>query len=191
VPKLWNDTITEHRHAVRDAVLDAAAALVHEHGLTGVTMSLLATTAGIGRATLYKYFPDVQAVLLAWHERQVGGHVQQLAAARDQAGEPLQKLTAVLRTYALISHRHHGTELAAGLHRGPHLAEAEQHLHALIRDLIADSAAAGAARTDVDAAELAQFCRHALGAAADLPSEAAVERLVAVTIAAIRPEPRP
>ncbi|MFF5233593.1 TetR/AcrR family transcriptional regulator [Dactylosporangium sp. NPDC000521] len=189
MPKLWNDTITEHRHAVRDAVLDAAAALVHEHGLTGVTMSQLAAAAGIGRATLYKYFPDVQAVLLAWHERQVTGHVQQLAAARDEAGEPLEKLAAVLRTYALIGHRHHGTDLAAGLHRGPHMADAEQHLHALIRDLIADSAAAGAARTDVDAAELAQFCRHALGAAADLSSEAAVERLVTVTIAALRPEP--
>ncbi|MET7426072.1 TetR/AcrR family transcriptional regulator [Dactylosporangium sp. NPDC005555] len=191
MPKLWNDTITEHRHAVRDAVLDAAAALVHEHGLTGVTMSQLATAAGIGRATLYKYFPDVQAVLLAWHERQVTGHVQQLIAARDEPGEPLHRLAAVLRTYALIGHRHHGTDLAAGLHRGPHLVEAEQHLHALIRDLIADSARAGAARIDVDAAELAQFCRHALGAAADLPSEAAVERLVAVTIAALRPEPAP
>ncbi len=190
MPKLWNDTISEHRHAVRDAVLDAAAALVHEHGLTGVTMSQLAVAAGIGRATLYKYFPDVQAVLLAWHERQVGGHVQQLAAARDAAGEPLDKLAAVLRTYALIGHRHHGTALAAALHRGPHLAEAEQHLHALIRDLIADSASAGGARADVDATELALFCQHALRAAADLSSEAAVDRLVAVTIAALRPEPR-
>ena len=37
---------------------------------------------------------------------------------------------AVLRTYALIGHRHHGTDLATGLHRGPHVAEAERHLHA-------------------------------------------------------------
>jgi AcrR family transcriptional regulator len=189
VPKLWNDTIAEHRHAVRDAILDAAAAIVHEHGLTGVTMSQLAAAAGIGRATLYKYFPDVQAVLVAWHERQVTGHVQQLAAARDEAGEPLEKLAAVLRTYALIGYRHHGTDLAGALHRGPHMAEAEQHLHSLIRDLIADSARAGAARADVDAAELAQFCRHALGAASDLPSEDAVDRLVTVTITALRPEP--
>ncbi|MEV0566813.1 hypothetical protein [Dactylosporangium sp. NPDC050588] len=39
----------------------------------------------------------------------------------------------------------------------------------------------------MDAAELAQFRRHALGAAAAPPSEAAVERLVRVAIAALRP----
>jgi hypothetical protein len=43
--------------------------------------------SGIGRATLYKYFPDVEAVLVAWHERQVAQHLDQLAKARDQAGD--------------------------------------------------------------------------------------------------------
>ena len=28
VPRLWNDTIAAHRHQVRDAILDATAALV-------------------------------------------------------------------------------------------------------------------------------------------------------------------
>jgi hypothetical protein len=133
----------------------------------------------------------VQAVLVAWHERQVSGHVRQLTVARDGAGEPLEKLAAVLRTYALIGYRHHGTDLAGALHRGAHMAVAEQHLHRLIRDLIADSARAGAARTDADAAELAHFCRHALGAASGLPSQDTVDRLVTVTIAALRPEPAP
>lgn len=34
-----------------------------------MTMSRIAEEIGIGRATLYKYFPDVEAILLAWHER--------------------------------------------------------------------------------------------------------------------------
>ena len=38
-------------------------------------MSQIAEQTGIGRATLYKYFPDVEAILLAWHERQVTGHL--------------------------------------------------------------------------------------------------------------------
>ncbi len=58
VPKLWNDTIAAHRRAVRDATLDTTAALVAEHGLAAVTMSQIAEETGIGRATLYKYFPD-------------------------------------------------------------------------------------------------------------------------------------
>src|SRR5262249_50381931 len=39
VPKLWNETIEEHRRAVRDATLDTTAALVAKHGLRAVTMS--------------------------------------------------------------------------------------------------------------------------------------------------------
>ena len=73
--------------AVRDATIDATAELVARHGLASVTMSKIAAETGIGRATLYKYFPDVQAILVAWHERQVASHLQQLATARDQAGD--------------------------------------------------------------------------------------------------------
>ncbi|HET7480249.1 MAG TPA: helix-turn-helix domain-containing protein, partial [Rubrobacteraceae bacterium] len=76
MPKLWNETIEAHRRAVHDAILDATAVLVAEHGLLSVTMSRIAEETGIGRATLYKYFPDVEAVLLAWHERHVTGHLE-------------------------------------------------------------------------------------------------------------------
>ena len=55
VPKLWSDTIAQHRHAVREAILDTTWALVTEHGLLSVTMSQIAEEAGVGRATLYKY----------------------------------------------------------------------------------------------------------------------------------------
>ena len=33
VPKLWTETIEEHRRAVHDVTLDTTAALVREHGL--------------------------------------------------------------------------------------------------------------------------------------------------------------
>src|SRR5207245_866718 len=59
VPKLWSDTIETHRREVRDAILETTVALVTKQGLRAVTMSQIADEAGIGRATLYKYFPDV------------------------------------------------------------------------------------------------------------------------------------
>ena len=65
MPKLWTVTIEEHRRAVRDATLDTTAALVAERGLASVPMSRIARDTGIGRATLYKYFPDVEAILAA------------------------------------------------------------------------------------------------------------------------------
>ena len=191
VPKLWTETIEEHRRAVHDATLDTTAALVHEHGLAAVTMSKIAAETGIGRATLYKYFPDVEAILIAWHERQIGRHLRQLAAARDQAGTPGQRLEAVLTMYALIQHEHHDNELAALLHRGEHMVRAQQQLHDFITGLIAEGAAAGDIRDDVAPGELAAYCLHALSAAGGLPSRAAVHRLLTVTLAGLRPAVSP
>jgi len=161
---------------------------VAERGLASVTMSQIAAETGIGRATLYKYFPDVEAILTAWHQRQVARHMEQLAAVRDQAsGGPGGRLKAVLTAYATITHqRPHGTELAAVVHRGEHLADAQQQLLGFLRDLIADAANTGEVRDDVPPTELASYCLHALQAASSLPSEAAAHRLVTVTLAGLR-----
>jgi AcrR family transcriptional regulator len=194
VPKLWNETIEAHRHAVRDAIMETTAALVTEHGLASVKMTQIAEQAGIGRATLYKYFPDVDAILIAVHERHVAAHLAQLSELRDRPGTPGQRLHAVLGAYALICHhraRHAGTDFAALVHRGEPLARAEQRLLDLFRDLLAETAATGGLRTDVAPAELATYCLHALSAAGTLPNEAAVHRLVTVTLAGLRPAAAP
>ena len=188
MPRLWTDTIEEHRRGVQDAVVDAAAALVAEYGLTSVTMSKIAERTGIGRATLYKYFPDVEAILIAWHQRQIAGHLAQLTGARD-AADPGGQLEAVLKAYALHQRQSqsHATGLAALLHKGEHVTQAQRQLHAFIADLVAQGASAGDIRDDIDPGELASYCLHALTAAGSMPSQAAVRRLVAVTLAGLRP----
>ena len=119
VPKLWTETLEEHRRAVHDATLDTTAALVAEHGLASVTMSRIAQETGIGRATLYKYFPDVDAILAAWHDRHVTCHLDHLTQVAGQAGGSAgDRLEAVLSAYALITYeRPRGTELAALVQR--------------------------------------------------------------------------
>lgn len=187
MPKLWNDTIEGHRRAVREATLDAAAALVAEQGLTSVTMSEIAKQTGIGRATLYKYFPDVESILMAWHQRQVAAHLHHLTQVREQAGTPGQRLEAVLQAFALMTHQHHDTDLAALLHRGPQVVQGQHQLHGFLQTLLAEGAQSGELRADVEPAELASYCLHALTAASSLPSTAAVQRLVSVTLAGLRP----
>ena len=187
VPRLWNETIEAHRAAVRDAILDTTAELVAENGLLSVTMSRIAEKTGIGRATLYKYFPDVEAILLAWHERHVTSHLEHLAELRDQAGDARQRLEAVLEAYALIQHKLHATELAALLHRDEHVARAQQHLTEIIRDLLTEGAQTGDVRNDIPPEELANYCLYALASASSVPTEAAVRRIVTVTLAGLRP----
>ncbi len=188
MPKLWTDTVDEHRRAVREAAIDATARLVAGHGLASVTMSQIATETGIGRATLYKYFPDIEAILIAWHERQVSAHLDQLTLITSQAGSPGQRLEAALHAYAqIVRARPHGTDLTALLHRGNHVAQAHDRLTRLVGDLLTQAARSGDIRDDIPPAELAAYCVHALGAAACLRTEAAVRRLVAVTCAGLRP----
>lgn len=198
MPKLWNETIEAHRRSVVEATLDTTAALVAEHGLRGVTMSAIAERTGIGRATLYKYFPDVEAILLAWHERQIATHLHVLSEVRDRPGDPSERLRAVLEAYANFhqrriehghgrGHGHPGAEPAAMLHSGGHMVPARHKLHELIRDLLAEAAQSGDVRTDVTPDELATYTVHALDAATLLPSKAAIRRLVTVTLSGLRP----
>ncbi|MEO7017807.1 MAG: TetR/AcrR family transcriptional regulator [Leifsonia sp.] len=191
MPKLWNETIETHRVAVRDAALDAAAALIAEHGLLAVTMSGVAEGAGIGRATLYKYFPDVEAILAAWHARQIATHLSGLVEVRDRAIDAEGRLEAVLRTYAVVSHEtrgHHDAALEGFFHHDRELADPRRQLHELIRDVIADAAQAGTVRGDVAPEELANYCLHALDAASSLPSNSAVQRLISVVLTGLRPD---
>jgi len=95
MPKLWNHTIEAHHRDVRDAILDAAARLLTTHAARGVTMMRIAQEAGIGRATLYKYFPDIEAILIAWHERHIAEHLKHLAQLCETPGPPEDPRRAV------------------------------------------------------------------------------------------------
>ena len=153
-------------------------------------MSRIAQRTGIGRATLYKYFADVDAILRAWHERQIREHLDQLNQLRDSEQEPDAKLRAVLERYALLQQKqepHAGSETAAQLHRGEHVADAHSQLHGLVSELIADAAATGGVRADLSPDELANYCLHALGGATRLRSAAAVRRLVDLTLTGLQP----
>ncbi|MGW5918416.1 TetR/AcrR family transcriptional regulator [Nocardia fluminea] len=196
MPKLWNDTIEEHRRGVREAILDTTWELVNELGPTGVKMSEIAERTGIGRATLYKYFPDIEAILAAWHYRQVTRQVVYLTEIRDTTTDPMGRLSAVLGAYGhhqrhrAQHHRHqpHGSELAILLHRSDGQVEAaQQQLHALFADLLVDAVREGGIRTDVSVGELATYCLHALTAADATADDQALERLVAVILRGLQP----
>jgi AcrR family transcriptional regulator len=190
VPKLWTETIEAHRREVHDAILDTTAALVSEHGLLSVTMSQIAQETGIGRATLYKYFPDVETILRAWHERQIAGHLAYLAEVCDRGGGARERLEAVLEAFALISRGsgdHHDAELAAFLHRDERVARAQHQVHEMIRELLTEAAKTGDVRDDMSPDELADYCLNSLAGGNRQRSKAAVRRLVMVTLDGLRP----
>lgn len=187
---MWTDTVESHRQEVREAVLDAAGEVAASRGVLAVSMSQVAAAAGIGRATLYKYFADAEEVLAAWHARQVAAHLAELTALAAGSKDPAARLRSVLEQYARICQQqaqHGGDAITAALHRAPDVHRQERQLQDLVAGLLADAASSGAVRTDVPAGELASFCLHALTAAGDISRAAPVNTLVKVVWAGLTP----
>ena len=54
----------EHKQQRRDAIVEAAAGLLAEHGLDGVTLTAIAKEAGLSKSNLYRYFESREHILL-------------------------------------------------------------------------------------------------------------------------------
>jgi AcrR family transcriptional regulator len=81
------------REAMIDDVVDAAWALVHEHGLAGLSMRELGQRVGLHASSIYQYFPsklDIYDALFAHGHRQL----QEVMTDLDRGGDPI----TVLRT---------------------------------------------------------------------------------------------
>jgi hypothetical protein len=85
------------------------------------------------------------------------------------------------------SRRSHDSDLVKFLHPDHQVADAHGQLHDMIQQLITEAARGARLRDDVDPAELAGYCLHALTGAAALTSDAAVDRLVTVIVDGLQP----
>ncbi|MFG1945704.1 TetR/AcrR family transcriptional regulator [Nonomuraea sp. NPDC048826] len=94
----WDDALDEHRSRYRERIIDAAIDLVAEQGAAKSSMSALAQRAGVGRATVYKYFPSIEHALLAHVEREVAACSHRLEAICAQSGDPLHRLRGYIDT---------------------------------------------------------------------------------------------
>lgn len=61
-------------------ILEVSGEIVVEHGVEGITTRAIASAAGLPVASLYQYFADKEAVLLALVERDIAEMDAQLAA---------------------------------------------------------------------------------------------------------------
>ncbi len=190
MPKLWNETIESHRQAVRDAILTTTWKLVADKGPLSVTMTEVAEATGIGRATLYKYFPDVESILQAHHQQHVDAHLEELTRLASRPHRSAEdRLEDVLVAYAQICHhraKHASPDLSPLFHRHDDVASAQRRLHQVFAGLLDEAVSAGAVRTDVPVSELADYCLHSLGAAATAPDEGAPARLASLVLGSVR-----
>lgn len=68
----------ERRGAAEQAILDATEALLVDHDFRDLTVEEVMASTGLSRTTFYRYFPDLDAVLLR-RFGQIGGELGQAA----------------------------------------------------------------------------------------------------------------
>ena len=101
-PGRYGEGMTRERaDAARNSarVLEAAEAVFRERDPRGVTMDEIARAAGVGRATLYRRFPDTRSIavaLLDERERDLQARLLSGEAPLGPGGGPVERLRAFL-----------------------------------------------------------------------------------------------
>src|SRR3954462_15630126 len=89
-------TLDARQLDVRARLLDAARRLIREQGHEAVGMELIATIAGVSRATLYRYFASKEHVVceaaLAWGQ-EVAARIPDAIAAAPESVDALDVAT--------------------------------------------------------------------------------------------------
>lgn len=158
MPKLWADSLDEHRTLVRRRLVDAFVAVARERPMDDVTIAAVAEHAGMARSAVYNHVDHLHDLAL-WHSEEViGAWVASLDdGATATAFERLERLARhALAMYA--------TDPIAGLDLSGHLdAERQARLFAQLapaighlHSTVADGVASGEL-VDEDPAELAVF----------------------------------
>lgn len=79
-----------------ERILDAAAALFAERGVTAVGMGDIAKAAGCSRATLYRYFDNRHAVRLAFVHRETRRIAARVVEQVVDIADPTERLVAAM-----------------------------------------------------------------------------------------------
>lgn len=96
-PKI--DAANSLRCAREQEILDAATSLFAEHGYANTDTQLLADRLGVGKGTLYRYFPSKQELFLAAVDRGMRRLCEHIDASMAELSDPVERITQVVRAY--------------------------------------------------------------------------------------------
>jgi AcrR family transcriptional regulator len=174
-----SDWLNEERQELAvDRILEAAGGVFVRDGIRGARMGRIAEVAGCARATLYRYFPNKEALLHAYMVRvakDFGAVLDERLRGLRSLGDRLVEAVAV--SVELIQEREEvapffseeGLGLTAQLTSNA-AAMREQLTHQIERESGSDRVQ-GALRDGVSAAEAAEWVTRAIFSFSMVPSE--------------------
>jgi len=186
----WERAKLDHRTRQADAIAAAALSLLLEHGAPAMTMAAIATAADVSRQTLYRYYPDIDAVLVGIAEL-VASHDDHLDAHVRTQPDPAAQLEALIQTVAQAA-GHDNPDVAALRATLPPaardvLTRHEDRVTRLLMDVLEDGMGRGVFRADLEPANDAPLI-FGLAAAADPTNP---ERAITLIHRIVNPEESP
>ncbi|GAA5070223.1 AcrR family transcriptional regulator [Thermocatellispora tengchongensis] len=168
MPRITASTLGEHRAQTRERILQAVSRLSREQGIDAISLTEVASEAGITRTALYNYFPDKAALLLAFTERVTQYFIESYERELPAGATPAERLRAFVRLQlaGLLAHPHPGpADLSAAL--GPdayqRLAEHVAPMQQILVGIIETGVTAGDFRP-VPASDTARLILALIGA---------------------------
>lgn len=132
----------ESQHdSARDRITQATLELVAQSGLGGVSMSAIATAAGVARQTVYNHFPDVDSIVGSALERHSIESLRSLESVLAAIDSPVEKLDHLVRHSAVVAEHAPG---ARGLYQNlseqsrsaiePHRIQVREIIESVLRE---------------------------------------------------------
>jgi AcrR family transcriptional regulator len=91
--------------ATHDAIVEAAARIIAKGGLASFTTNAVAEMAGVSIGTLYQYFPNKDALMVALIERSQREQVERIKMAASAIGDA--DLPTIVRVLVRAAQQHH------------------------------------------------------------------------------------
>jgi AcrR family transcriptional regulator len=82
-----------------EQILEAAASLFAKHGYAGTDTQLLADQLGVGKGTIYRYFPSKEELFLAAADRVMCRMREEVDARIKDVADPLTQISVGIRTF--------------------------------------------------------------------------------------------
>jgi AcrR family transcriptional regulator len=153
MPRITGATIAEHVATQEAAVVAAARRLFAERGVAAVSLGDIAAEVGLGRTSLYRYFPTKGHILQRWFDLEMDPLLERSRAVVAEHGPGADALRAWLDVQldfvtdeahaALVDASSAAPELPPEVLA--HFGQRHRELYGTLDDVLAAGGAAGAA----------------------------------------------